>query len=72
MKMRVRGTGDLVELPPCEFSGDCCPENMHAWKCTLNAGHVGPHVAHGTKLPITFWHDGDTYPTLVDPLEPTP
>ena len=70
MKMRVRDTGEVVELPE---PGDKlnCPSKC-ILECTLDAGHEGMHVGHGLSLPRAFWHDGDTYPTLVDPLEPTP
>ena len=68
--MRVRDTGEVVELPE---PGDKlnCPSKC-ILKCTLDAGHEGMHVGHGLSLPRAFWHDGDTHPTLVEPLEPTP
>ena len=70
MKMRVQDTGEVVELPGLGAKGDCPSEC--SFLCTLDAGHAGVHVGHDDGGPFAFWHDGDTYPTLVDPLEPTP
>ena len=71
MKLRVVETGEIVELPAFARTGRCCQAIVPRWGCTRDAGHVGPHVAHGTKLPITFWNDGDTVTTRVEPLEST-
>lgn len=68
--MRVRDTGEVVELPEPGAKGNCPSEC--SFLCTLDAGHSGVHVAHGLQLPRAFWHDGDTRPTIVVPLEPSP
>ena len=66
----------MVELPEfnrikpiCRDEGFC---DFITILCTLPAGHSGMHVGHGIEGPLAFWNDGDTHPTLVDPLEPTP
>ena len=70
MKMRVRDTGEVVELPEPGDKLNCPSECI--FSCTLDLGHSGVHVGHGLFLPRAFWHDGDTGPTIVVPLEPTP
>ena len=70
MKMRVRDTGEVVELAELGEEEDCPSEC--SFLCTLDFGHSGVHVGHGDGGPLAFWHDGDTRPTLVEPLEPTP
>ena len=69
--MRFEITGEVVDLPAVPGANADCPSER-GFECTLDAGHSGVHVAHGLQLPRAFWHDGDTGPTIVVPLEPTP
>ena len=71
MKMRVRDTGEVVELPDHHGTKSNCPAEC-VFMCTLDAGHPGLHVGHDEGGPLAFWRDQDLCPTLVDPLEPTP
>lgn len=41
-------------------SGELCVRDSEKWNCTLMAGHVGPHIAHGYQnIPARVWEDGD-------------
>ena len=71
MKMRVRDTGEVVELPETPGVNRNCQSHRFFW-CTLDIGHSGVHVAHCGDEPVAFWNDDDYDPTEVEPLEPTP
>ena len=74
--MRVRDTGEVVELPEFDRMQSICrdegSEDYGALVCTLPAGHSGVHVAHGVEGPLAFWLDSDKRLTLVTSLEPSP
>ena len=74
MKMRVRDTGEVVELgEPWNPDVDVCLMELDGFLCTHCIAHDGPHVAHGPAGgPLAFWNDGDTHVTRVALLEPTP
>ena len=74
--MRVRDTGEVVELPEFERPQSSCRDKRSDYYgtllCTLPLGHSGMHVAHGIERPLGFWLDSDKRLTRVAPLEPTP